>query len=133
MAWQLNRVVDYTEAHLADKITALDLANLINTSVGQLFRAFKISVGVTPFHYIARRRVELACALMRTTRQPLCQVAVACGLCDRAHLCKMFRRVIGMSPSVWRRTMRARDTPISRTIDATSPSARELPVSASPR
>jgi AraC family transcriptional regulator len=133
MAWQLNRVVDYTEAHLADKITALDLANLINTSVGQLFRAFKVSVGVTPFHYVARRRVELACTLMRTTRQPLCQVAVACGLCDQAHLCKMFRRVIGMSPSVWRRTMRARDTPISRIIDATSPSDRELPVSASPR
>ena len=132
-AWQLNRVVDYIEAHLADKIIALDLANLINTSVGQLFRAFKISVGVAPFHYVARRRVELACTLMRTTRQPLCQVAVACGLCDQAHLCKMFRRVIGMSPSVWRRTMPARDTPISRTTDATSPSDRELPVSASPR
>ena len=125
MAWQLNRVVDYIEAHLADKITALDLANLINTSVGQLFRSFKISVGVTPFHYIARRRVELACVLMRTTRQPLCQVAVACGLCDQAHLCKKFRRVIGMSPSVWRRTMPARDTPILRTIDATSPSDRD--------
>jgi AraC family transcriptional regulator len=125
MAWQLNRVVDYIEAHLADKITALDLANLINTSVGQLFRAFKISVGVTPFHYIARRRVELACVLMRTTRQPLCQVAVACGLCDQAHLCKKFRRVIGMSPSVWRRTMPARDTPILRTIDTTSPSDRD--------
>ena len=125
MAWQLNRVVDYIEAHLADKITALDLANLINTSVGQLFRAFKISVGVTPFHYIARRRVELACVLMRTTRQPLCQVAVACGLCDQAHLCKKFRRVIGMSPSVWRRTMPARDTRILRTIDTTSPSDRD--------
>jgi AraC family transcriptional regulator len=133
MAWQLNRVVDYIEAHLADKITALDLANLINTSVGQLFRAFKTSVGVTPFHYIAKRRVELACTLMRTTRQPLCQVAVACGLCDQAHLCKMFRRVIGMSPSVWRRAMPTRDNLISRTIEATSPSDRELPVSASPR
>jgi AraC family transcriptional regulator len=133
MAWQLNRVVDYIEAHLADKITALELANLINTSVGQLFRAFKISVSVTPFHYITRRRVELACTLMRTTRQPLCEVAVACGLCDQAHLCKMFRRVFGMSPSVWRRTMPARDTPISRTIDATSPSDLEFRVCASPR
>ena len=113
MAWQLNRVVDYTEAHLADKITALDLANLINTSVGQLFRAFKISVGVTPFHYIARRRVELACTLMRTTRQPLCQVAVACGLCDQSHLCKLFHRTTGMTPSAWRRMIRARDAAAS--------------------
>ena len=49
LAWQLKRVVDYIEAHLADRIAAVDLAALINVSTGQLFRAFKISVGVTPF------------------------------------------------------------------------------------
>jgi hypothetical protein len=52
-AWQLNSVVDHIETHLADKITALNLAGLTKVSVGQRFRAFKISVGVTPFHYIA--------------------------------------------------------------------------------
>src|SRR5580692_58728 len=29
LAWQLNRIVDYIESHLADKITATDLANHI--------------------------------------------------------------------------------------------------------
>jgi AraC family transcriptional regulator len=107
LAWQLRRVVDYIETHLADKITAVDLADLIKVSTGQLFRAFKISVDVTPFQYLARRRVELACSMMRTTREPLSQIAVVCGLCDQAHLCKVFRRVTGMSPSAWRRAMRA--------------------------
>src|SRR5580693_1821882 len=46
LAWQLNRVIDYIETHLAEKIKATDLADLINASVGQLIRAFKISVGV---------------------------------------------------------------------------------------
>jgi transcriptional regulator GlxA family with amidase domain len=105
VAWQLNRVVDYIETHLADKITAMDLADLINVSMGQLFRAFKISVGVPPFHYLARRRIEFACTMMRTTREPLSQVAVACGLCDQAHLCRVFRRMTGMSPSAWRRAI----------------------------
>jgi AraC family transcriptional regulator len=112
LAWQLNRIVDYIEMHLADKIAVKALADLVNVSVSQLFRAFKISVGVTPFHYIARRRVELACTMIRTTGDPLSQVAVACGLCDQAHLCKVFRRTIGMSPSAWRRAMSARDTAI---------------------
>jgi AraC family transcriptional regulator len=115
LAWQLKRVVDYIETHLADKITAVDLADLIKVSTGQLFRAFKISVGVTPFHYLARRRVELACSMMRTTREPLSQVAVACGLCDQAHLCKVFRRVTGMSPSAWRRAMPARTRQVAGT------------------
>ena len=112
LAWQLNRIVDYIEMHLADKIAVKALADLVNVSVSQLFRAFKISVGVTPFHYIARRRVEFACTMIRTTGEPLSQVAVACGLCDQAHLCKVFRRTIGMSPSAWRRAMSARDTAI---------------------
>ena len=103
LAWQLNRVIDYIETHLAEKITAIDLADLLNVSTGQLFRSFKISAGVTPFRYIARRRLELACTMMRTTREPLSQIAVACGVCDQAYLCKMFRRSIGMSPSDWRR------------------------------
>jgi AraC family transcriptional regulator len=117
LAWQLNRVTDYIEVHLADKITAMNLADLINVSVGQLTRAFKISVGVPPFHYIGRRRVELACTMMSTTREPLSQIAIACGLCDQAHLWKVFRRMIGMSPSAWRRTMPARDAAKSRIIE----------------
>jgi AraC family transcriptional regulator len=82
LAWQLKRVVDYIEAHLADRIAAVDLAALI---------------------YIGRRRLELACTLIRTTREPLSHIALACGVCDQAYLCKMFRRMIGMSPSDWRR------------------------------
>ena len=120
LAWQLNRVVDYIETHLAEKIMAMDLADLINASVGQLIRAFKISVGVPPFHYIASRRVELACTLMSTTREPLSQIAIACGLCDQAHLCKVFRRMIGMSPSSWRRTIPARDTATFKIIGVTA-------------
>jgi AraC family transcriptional regulator len=103
MAWQLDRIVGHVETHLADKITVTDLANLIEVSATQLFRAFKISVGVTPCHYIARRRVEFACTMMSTTREPLSQVAVGCGMCDQAHFSRVFRRMIGTSPSTWRR------------------------------
>jgi transcriptional regulator GlxA family with amidase domain len=83
-----------------------DLAELIDVSVGQMIRAFKVSVGLPPFHYIARRRVELACTMMSTTREPLSQIAIACGMCDQAHLSNAFRRMIGMSPLAWRRHQR---------------------------
>jgi AraC family transcriptional regulator len=109
LAWQLNRMVDYIETHLADRIAAADLASLIHVSVGKLFRAFKVSVGVSPLRYVTRRRIERACTLMKTTRDPLSQVAVACGLCDQAHLYRLFQREIGMGPSAWRRTMQSQN------------------------
>lgn len=120
LVWQLNGVIDYIETHLTDKIASGDLADLVNLSKGQLSRAFKISVGLPPFRYIARRRLELACSMMRTTREPLSQVAVACGLCDQAYFSRLFRKVIGMSPSGWRRAMLARDTANFRIIDVGS-------------
>lgn len=102
-AWQLNRVIDHIETHLAGKMTGRELAALIGISVGQLFRAFKVSVGVPPFRYILQRRVELACRIMKTSEEPLSQVAIACGLCDQSHFCRVFRRATGFSPAAWRR------------------------------
>lgn len=103
VTWQLSRVIDHIEAHLAEKITIVSLANLINVSGGHLSRAFKSSVGVAPARYITGRRIELACEIMRTTRAPLSDVALACGLADQSHLCRLFCRRMGMSPSRWRR------------------------------
>jgi AraC family transcriptional regulator len=112
LAWQLNRIVDHIEAHMGDRITAADLASLLNVSAGKLFRAFKASVGVSPLRYVARRRIERARTLMKTTHEPLSQVAVACGFCDQAHLYKLFRRETGMGPSAWRRTMQSQNAQI---------------------
>jgi AraC family transcriptional regulator len=107
LAWKLNLLVGYIEAHLGDKITARDLASRIDVSEGQLFRAFKASVGVSPLRYVATRRVELVCTMLITTREPICQLALMCGFSEQAHLCKVFRRTMGMSPSAWRRAMTA--------------------------
>src|ERR1700678_4161658 len=53
LAWQLNRLVDYIETHLTERMMVTDLADLIDMSVGQMSRTFKVHGGVPPFHYIA--------------------------------------------------------------------------------
>jgi AraC family transcriptional regulator len=53
--------------------------------------------------YIARQRVESACRMMKSTDESLPRIAIACGLCDQAHFSRVFRRVLGVSPAVWRR------------------------------
>jgi AraC family transcriptional regulator len=102
-SWQINRVVGYIEANLGSSIQAKDLAAQVSLSTSHFFRGFKASVGLTPFEYVSQRRVELALKLMRTTSEPLSQIAVQCGLCDQSHLCRLFRRLIGQTPDAWRR------------------------------
>jgi AraC family transcriptional regulator len=101
--WQINRLIAYIEANLAGSIQARDLALAINLSTSHFFRGFKVSTGMTPFEYVAQRRIELALKLMRTTQDPLSQIAVQCGLCDQSHLCRLFRRLVGQTPDAWRR------------------------------
>jgi AraC family transcriptional regulator len=66
-------------------------------------RAFKVSFNETPTAYIMRQRVRLAQEKMLSTGHPLSRVALECGLCDQAHFSRMFRRVVGQSPRLWRR------------------------------
>jgi AraC-like DNA-binding protein len=101
--WQITRALNYIEQHLPDKITIADLARLAGVSCHWFQRAFKLSVGTPPYRFIAGRRLALACMLLETTREPLSQVALSCGLYDHAHFCRVFRRCTGMNPAAWRR------------------------------
>jgi len=40
---------------------------------------------------------------MLSTNKPLSEIAAECGLADQAHLTRLFRKVVGESPAVWRR------------------------------
>jgi len=101
--WQVRRVVEYIEHNLGSTIKASDLAALVSLSPSHFFRSFKVAAGITPARYISQRRIEHACQAMSTTREPLTQIALACGFCDQAHFTKVFRRWTGQSPLSWRR------------------------------
>lgn len=121
--WQLNRIVDHIEQHLTQRITGKELAHLIGVSTGQLFRAFKLSVGLPPLHYVVTRRLQFACSLLRTSGEPLSQIALNAGFCDQAHFCRVFRRVLGVTPAAWRQIYAM--GPEQRSI-ALTPTASEL-------
>jgi len=101
--WQLSRVMTHIDDHLSGTIRTCDLAGITRVSPSHFFRRFKASTGTTPLMFITRRRIAHACKLMITTNEPLCQIAIECGLCDQPHFTRVFRRIIGDTPSVWRR------------------------------
>ena len=104
--WQLRRVVAHIYARLAHTISQEELASIVRLSKSHFRRAFKISVGQTVHSYIIRRRIEHARDLILTTDEPLSQIALACGMSDQSHLSRLFKRVVGLSPSIWRREWR---------------------------
>jgi AraC family transcriptional regulator len=105
-AWQARRVISHVEANLSRRILVQELARLLGLSASHFCRAFKCAFGISPRDYVLRRRIEMAQALMLTTSEPLSSIAVNCGMCDQQHFTHSFRRIVGETPSTWRRTRR---------------------------
>jgi AraC family transcriptional regulator len=96
----------YIDAHISEPFRCYELARVAGLSRNYFSRAFRVSVGVSSQRYVQDRRIALAQALMLADNAPLCQIAQDCGLADQAHFSRLFRRVVGQSPSAWRRSMR---------------------------
>jgi AraC family transcriptional regulator len=101
--WQMRRVKAHIDANLTRTLLVSEVAQVAKLSTSHFCRAFKVSFAETPHAYINRRRIEHAQGMMRTTGEPLSQIALACGLCDQAHFSRVFRRVMGLPPNEWRR------------------------------
>jgi len=103
-AWQKRRLTAYIDAHLTGRICIEELAKLLNLSESHFSRAFRCTFGASAHEYLTRRRIEVAQSLMLTTREPLCAIALRCGLSDQSHFTRVFRRIVGETPYAWRRT-----------------------------
>jgi AraC family transcriptional regulator len=101
--WQVARVTAFVDANLSEKIKLESLAALTGLSLSYFSRSFHATVGAPPCAYVVRRRIERAQDLIRLTHNPLAEIALDCGFADQAHLCKHFRRIVGVSPRGWRR------------------------------
>lgn len=110
--WQQNKAMRYIDDHIEDCIRVEDIASMVRLSASRFSKAFKVSFGRSPYDYVLARRVEAAKYLITHTSEPLSQVAQACGLSDQAHLSKVFKRLVGVTPLKYRRaTTRTRNAP----------------------
>lgn len=102
--WQLARVRQHVQRHIDQPLPLEGLAGLVRLSRGHFCRAFKISTGEAPHAFVTRQRIGHAQHLMLTTSDTLGMIAPACGFADQAHLTRLFRKWVGMTPRNWRRT-----------------------------
>jgi len=104
--WQTSRITRHIEANLTDRLSIDELAVLVRLSSSYFTRAFKVSLGCTPHAFVIECRIKHAKKLLLEGDTPLSEIALDCGMADQAHLSRLFHRLVGETPSVWRRQHR---------------------------
>ena len=78
------------------------LAELHKTSETYFRRAFKRYYGESPLAYIKRRRIEMACHLLRTELYSITDIAFRSGFDSASYFSLEFKRYMGCSPKAYR-------------------------------
>jgi AraC family transcriptional regulator len=100
---QVRTVMDYLEVHLADKTSVAELAALLDLSRFHFIRAFKKTVGMSPHKFILNRRIERARELLTDQDLSVGEVAERTGFNGPAQLTRVFRQIVGTTPTAFRR------------------------------
>jgi len=103
---QMRRVLDYIDAHLSDELGLAELAAIAGLSPNHFGEAFKTSVGKSPHRFVMERRIGHAMALLRNDERSIAEIAQAAGFSNQSRLTQNFRRVTGLTPGQFRRSLR---------------------------
>jgi len=100
----LLRAKDLADGRYFEPLTVDDLARASRLSKAHFSRAFRRAFGTSPHAYLRSRRLERACALLRTTDRSIADVCVMVGLESVGSFTSAFTRTYGMTPTEYRAT-----------------------------
>ncbi|MCT2581562.1 substrate-binding domain-containing protein [Actinophytocola gossypii] len=98
----VKNAVAFLHQHFHHQITRRQVAQAAGMSEDYLSRTFHRELGVSPWEYLNRLRVERAKERLRETDDSVQVVARRVGFHDRAYFSRMFRKLTGMPPQAYR-------------------------------
>jgi AraC-like DNA-binding protein len=103
---RLKRALELLESDLGEPSPSLtELARHLELHPASFCRAFKQSTGLSPHRYLLSHRVDCAKEMMREENRSLTEIALDCGFGSSAQFSVVFRRIVGMSPREYRRSL----------------------------
>lgn len=97
------RALEVMDANLHRAVSNDEFARAVRMGLSTFQRRFRTVMGESCQVMFRRKRVQRACLLLQFSKQPIEDIATACGFADRHHFSKVFLQVRGMSPAHYRR------------------------------
>jgi len=105
---EMNAALEHVRLHYAQPIKIDELAAKVHLSTSQFERRFRQLFELTPTKHIQNVRVSAACHQLASSHATVATIASETGFYDQSHFTRAFQRVMGVSPSEYRKQGRRR-------------------------
>jgi AraC-like DNA-binding protein/ligand-binding sensor protein len=101
----ITRAKQFIQAHQADDLSLSAVAQAVNTSTFYFCKMFKKTTGLGFAQYLSRLRIEKAKNLLLNPNVRVTEVAYETGFQSLTHFNRVFKKVMGESPSAYRKRL----------------------------
>jgi len=101
-SYTLNMLISYINTNFSSELTLASLAEQVNMNPVYISSLFKKNFGFTFKDYLLKLRIDKATQLLKNTSATVESIAFECGFSSINHFCKTFKRLVGMSPLMFR-------------------------------
>lgn len=102
----LDIIHNFMREHLDERITLNQLADLTGLSPAHFATRYRALTGVSPIQHFLHLKVEQACQMLDTTDHSFTQISSMLGYDDNYYFSRLFKKVMGQSPTDYRHTHR---------------------------
>jgi AraC-like DNA-binding protein len=99
---RLLRARDAMDRAYAEPLNVRAVAAVAHVSEAHFIRSFRATFGETPHRYLQRRRVERSMFLLRETDRTVTDICLDVGFTSLGTFSRMFREIVGETPSDYR-------------------------------
>ena len=98
----LKRVLDFIAEKSQEDISLSQLAAIADMSPHYFSQLFKQSTGRAPYHYVLLKRIERAKEQLCNPKCSVTEAALGAGFGNPSHFARVFRQLVGTTPSRFR-------------------------------
>lgn len=100
-------LIEFIRDCLSSEIDLPTMAGLVDMSLETFRHAFKKAFQVTPYQFVMDQRIAEAKMLLESVPSSITEISGLAGFCSPSHFAATFKQRVGVTPTVYRQTMRA--------------------------